>query len=153
MSDDVLRQLAETASNDLGRLLQGAALSMNTAVLGRVAERGHPQIRPSHVAVFMGLDDDGTHISVLATRAGISRQAMGAIVREVEALGYVATTQDAADRRATIVRLTDRGIAFCRLAIEVSDEWNAEVERLLGSEDADRLRQQLRSISGLFSQG
>lgn len=151
MSDDVLAAFAESASNDLGRLLQGAAVSMNAAVLSRVAEQGHPKIRPSHVAVFTTLDLGGTHISVLAGRARISRQAMGAIVREVESLGYVRTTQDAADRRATIVQLTDLGVAFCQLAIEVSNEWNAEVETLLGIDDTERLRQQLRAIGGLFA--
>jgi len=149
--DDVLAQFAESASNDLGRLLQGAALSMNTAVLTQLGQQGHPRIRPSHIAVFAGLDDSGTHISVLAARAGISRQAMGLVVREVESLGYIQTELDAADRRATIVRLTDQGIAFCRLAIDISAEWNREVERLLGSADGDRLRDQLREITELFS--
>lgn len=150
MAYDVLAELAKSAANDLGRLLQEAAVSMNSAVLARVAEQGHPDIRPSHVAVFMGLEDAGTHISVLATRAGISRQAMGAIVREVEKLGYVTTASDAADRRATIVRLTARGVAFCRLAIAISGEWNAGVEALLGAEDSARLREQLRAISQTF---
>ena len=149
--DDVLAQFAQTASNDLGRMLQSAAHSMNAAVLAQLVENGHPRIRPSHVAVFAGLDDSGTHISVLAARAGISRQAMGLVVREVESLGYVQTELDAADRRATIVRLTDQGVAFCRLAIDISAEWNREVERLLGSTDSVRLREQLREITALFS--
>ena len=76
---------------------------------------------------------------------------MGLVVREVESLGYVHTELDAADRRATIVRLTDQGVDFCRLAISISAEWNREVERLLGSADGDRLREQLREISALFS--
>ncbi len=151
MADDVLRKFAEAASHDLGRLLQGAAASMNAVVLGRVTAQGHPKIRPSHLAAFTTLDIAGTHISVLASRANISRQAMGVVVRELEALGYLHTAPDAADRRATIVTLTDRGVAFCALAIEVSDDWNSEVESLLGADNAERLRAQLRAISGLFA--
>lgn len=152
MSDDVLHEFAHAASNDLGRLLQSAAISMNTAVLAQVAAEGHEKIRPSHLAVFAGLDVGGTHISVLAARAGISRQAMGVVVREVEGLGYVRTTPDATDRRATIVQLTDQGVAFCRQAIDISKQWNSEVERLLGGPASDQLREQLRTLSALFSQ-
>lgn len=151
MSDDVLSQFAESASNDFGRLLQSAAASMNSAVFQKVTSQGHPQIRPSHVAMFVNLDVDGTHISVLAERAGISRQAMGVIVREVERLGYITTELDVADRRATIVQLTARGVEFCVLAIAVSDEWNASVATLLGAEQAELMRQQLRQISGMFT--
>jgi DNA-binding MarR family transcriptional regulator len=149
---DVLAEFAEAASNDLGRLLQTAAISMNAAVLAELGAQGHPKIRPSHIAVFAGLEDEGTHISVLAARAGISRQAMGLVVREVEGLGYVQTAPDDADRRATVVRLTEQGIAFCRLAIQISAEWNREVESRLGAADGDRLRAQLREITELFSQ-
>lgn len=148
---DVLSEFAESASNDFGRLLQGAAASMNKAVLEKVTSQGHPKIRPSHIALFVNLDVDGTHISVLAERAGISRQAMGVIVREVESLGYINTNPDVADRRATIVTLTPLGIEFCRLAIAVSDEWNASVAALLGAEQAELMRQQLRQISGMFT--
>src|ERR1700710_3057274 len=94
VSDDILREFAESTSTDLGRLLQGAAAAMSTAVLARVAAQGYPDIRGSHVGAFASLDMDGTHISVMASRVGVSRQAMGAVVRELEALGYLSTSRD-----------------------------------------------------------
>ena len=75
---------------------------------------------------------------------------MGVIVRELEALGYLATERDPNDQRATIVQLTERGVSFCRLAIQISNEWNREVEALLGVDDAQRMRQQLKDVATLF---
>jgi DNA-binding MarR family transcriptional regulator len=90
----------------------------------------------------------GTRISVLAAKAGVSRQAMGVTVREVEALGYIALTPDPSDARATLVTLTDLGVDFCVKGSAASAEVNGELEAVLGVAAAERLRGQLRSVIG-----
>lgn len=147
MSDDVMADFAASASRDLGRLLDAAGRTVNTGVLLRVMGRGHPDLRPSHLPVFAGLERGGTRISVLAAKAGVSRQAMGAMVREVESLGYIQSEPDPADGRATRVSLTEFGVDFCRTAITASTEMNVEIEELIGTSAAERLRRQLRTIA------
>ena len=146
VSDDVLAAFAASASRDLGQLFEAAARTANTAVFQRVLERGHPLIRPSHVPVFAGLEMGGTRISVLAAKAGVSRQAMGVTVREVEALGYITLSPDPSDARATLVTLTDLGVDFCVKGSAASAEVNNELDALLGRGAAQRLRTQLRSV-------
>ena len=104
-------------------------------------------IRPAHVPVFAGLEPGGTRISTLASRAGVTRQAMGAMVREVEALGYIKSGADPQDARATLVRLTDTGIEFCRTVIDISTTINNELDLVLGEPASERLRSQLRVIA------
>ena len=147
MSDDVLADFAEASSDDVGRLLGGATRSLNQALFRRLGESGHHDIRPAHVPVFAGLEPGGTRISTLASRAGVTRQAMGAMVREVEALGYIESAADPQDARATLVRLTDTGIEFCRTVIDISTTINNELDLVLGESASERLRSQLRVIA------
>ena len=146
LNDDVLKDLAASASTDVGRLLQASARSLTVAIWERAVASGHPEIRRSHSAIFDNLDADGTRISTLAARAGISRQAMGAMVREVEELGYLQSTPDERDGRATVVGLTPRGADFCHAAIDAATEVNREVDELLGRESANALRAQLHTL-------
>lgn len=144
---DALREFAEAASTDLGSTLAAAAAGVNHEVVTRLVARGENLVRPSHIPVFAGLDPEGTQISTLAHRAGVSRQAMSALVREVESNGMVTTAPDPADGRAVLVTLTDRGAVFCRTAVEVTKEVSAEWRTTLGGERVDELLATLRAIA------
>jgi DNA-binding MarR family transcriptional regulator len=146
LTDDVLAELARTGRDDLGRLLTAASRAINTELMTRLAASGHPLIRPSHLAVFTGLAAGGSQISALAAHAGLTRQALSAVVREVEALGYVRTSPDPGDRRAVLIELTDLGIAMCRTAIQISREITAEFEQRWGADTLRDLRDHLAQI-------
>ncbi|QNE48645.1 winged helix-turn-helix transcriptional regulator (plasmid) [Glaciihabitans sp. INWT7] len=147
MSDEVLAAYAAATADDVGRLLETAAGAFSRTVFIRVIEAGYPDIRPAHVPVFAGLTIGGTHISELASKAGVSRQAMSAMVQEVGALGYVQTHPDPADARATLVSLTELGTKFCQTVIDVTLRANAEVDAQFGGRYAEKLRKQLRMIA------
>jgi Transcriptional regulators len=51
-------------------------------------------------------------LSLTQSRAGITKQAISQLVRELEARGYVEQVPDSTDTRAKIVRLTNRGVAL-----------------------------------------
>src|ERR1700755_1368647 len=93
----------------------------------RLAERGHPHVRPPHVTVFQFLDDDGTRVSVLAQRAQITKQSMAELVAHLERHGYVERVADPSDGRAKLVRETARGRDVFALAgrfvAEIESQW------------------------------
>lgn len=142
---DALTRFARAGENDLLRLTSGAAASIGTAIFTALAMKGHT-VRPSHVPVFGGLDPEGTNISTLAARAGISRQAMSGLVRDVEAEGYVRTFADPADRRALVVELTEKGAGFCDDAIEISAQVSASWRAELGDAQYDGALEALRAM-------
>jgi DNA-binding MarR family transcriptional regulator len=144
---DALEAFAELSHNDLGLLLTGASTAVTTELFARLTARGHA-VRPALMPVIGGLDPEGTTISVLATRAHISRQAMSVLVRDVESAGYVATSTDPGDRRAIRVELTERGAELCRDAADVSHEITAEWRATLGAKPHDALLEQLRTLAG-----
>jgi DNA-binding MarR family transcriptional regulator len=147
MYEDALDELAELRGDDLGMLLMSAASAISRRALAEVAAEGHPLVRGSHFAVFAGLEASGTNISTLAERAGVSRQAMAALVKEVEQIGYVTTRPDDDDRRAVRVELTESGARFCRDVAAVSRKLTARWEAEFGAERLKVLRSQLRDLA------
>lgn len=145
---DALHEFAAASADDLGILLAGAARTINEEVFQRLAAQGETAVRPAHVPVFAGLHADGSHISDLASAAGFSRQAMSALVRDMESAGYVRTDPDPRDRRAVLVQLTDRGAEFCRAAVRISREVTDEWRTRLGATSHDALLAQLRQLAG-----
>src|SRR3954452_15702227 len=147
-ADDALRQLAEVAGDDdLGRLLLRAHRAVNAAVFDRLVALGHDAVRPAHASVFLNLDPDGTRMVTLAHRAGVSRQAISPLVRDVQTAGYVDVEPDPDDGRATRVRLTERGVAFCLQVAAVVRDLDQQWEGLLGADELDRLRAALHTVA------
>src|SRR3569833_1994692 len=148
MSDLSAEELGELP---LGRLLLHAHRRAQSASLAKLQQRGHERIRPGHLPVITNLDpaadSHGVRISELASRAGITRQMMGRLVRELEELGYLETSGDPADQRAVIVSLTKRGKRFMAEAPEAMADVDRDYAGLLGSRDLAKLRELLVKLS------
>jgi DNA-binding MarR family transcriptional regulator len=131
----------------LGSLLREPFLAMTDHLHRRLAERGHPQIRPAHGTVFQFLDDDGTRVGVLAERAQMTKQSMAELVAHLEAHGYVERVPDPTDRRARLVRTTAAGRAVFPLAREAMGEVEARWTARLGEPGMRRLRELLEELN------
>jgi DNA-binding MarR family transcriptional regulator len=106
--------------------------------MARLAERGHTAVRSAHSAVFQYLDDTGTTVTALAERAQVTKQAMAELVQHLEAHGYVTRTPDPTDRRAKLVRPTDRGRELLAIARELVPALDERVSRIIGAERGAR---------------
>jgi DNA-binding MarR family transcriptional regulator len=141
------RTTAREAPENIAILLREPFRAMTDELMQRLAERGHPEVRFAHGNVFQYLDDDGTRIGVLAERAGVSKQAMAQLVTHLERHGYVERSVDPADRRAQLIRATDRGREVFALAREFMAEIDARLEQRLGPADKRRLRELLEALN------
>ena len=104
----------------------------------RAAHRaGHEEVRPAHNAVFSTLSaPEGERTVDLAQRAGITRQSMGEVVRDMVELGIVEMVPDPADGRAKLVRYTAEGREHTRLGFlhirdleqRLTDEFGEDLE-------------------------
>src|ERR1051325_51609 len=123
-----------------GTLLLHAFQGFERTLFARYRQRGEDWLRPKHGAVIANIDADGTRPSVLADRAGMTRPAMGELIDELEAAGYVERVPDPEDRRAKLIKPTPKTLARQQLAREV----NAAIEGLyierLGRKRYDALR-------------
>ena len=127
-------------------LMREAFRALNDLVVGELVARGHEEVRPAHAAVFQYLDDGGTTVSVLASRAQMTKQAMAELVRHLEAHGYVVRVPDPADRRAKLVTPTDRGLDVFRVAQEVVPRIEDLVADTIGAGRVNALRRDLDAV-------
>lgn len=97
------------------------------------------------------MDPDGTRITVLARRAGMTKQAMGQLVRELTLLGYVELWQDRTDRRAKLVTYTEKGRRLAGDAAQVVADVHAEFKRALGKGGMKDLRKLLSKLAHKFA--
>jgi DNA-binding MarR family transcriptional regulator len=116
----------------LPALLTGVKLAAIDKLRGRIADAGHPDIREGHGCVFGFIDiDRGSRLTDLAANAGLTKQAVGEAVTELERLGYLTRVPDPLDGRAKIIKLTDRGLDVVikgrRIFAEIEREWAEQI--------------------------
>src|SRR5438046_1205237 len=90
----------------LYRLLLRASRAETTETLARIRLRGYEDVTLVHTNLLANLDTDGTTISALARRAGVTRQAASQQVAELERAGYVQRRPDPTDRRGVLLGQT-----------------------------------------------
>ena len=107
MDDDFAARLHAAKNASVAQLLMRCARLLNEQAVDRVpTPAGAPRLRPSHTALFPHIDLAGTRSSEIARRMGISKQAVGQLVAELEQMGAVERTPDPADGRARLVRFS-----------------------------------------------
>jgi DNA-binding MarR family transcriptional regulator len=137
---------AREAPENLAILLREPFRAMSEQLVARLAQRGHGEVRYAHGNVFQYLDDTGTHVSELAQRAQMTKQSMAQLVQHLEQHGYVERVPDPADRRAKLVRTTERGREVFAIVREFVAETDANLSERLGEAKLTQLRALLAEL-------
>jgi DNA-binding MarR family transcriptional regulator len=111
-----------------------------------LAAAGFPDVRPAHGYVFQYADPQGSRLTDIARRAGLTKPTILAAVDDLERLGYAERIPDPGDRRAKLVRLTARGIAAAAEAGRIVAGIEAEWASHLGPRRAQALRHALEQL-------
>lgn len=129
-----------------GQVLLRVARLYNEAAIARLQALGHPDVRLVHTTLLPHLDVDGTRLTTLAERMGVSKQAVGPLVDELEALGYLERRPDPRDGRARIVAYTEKGRAAMLDGLRALGEVEAQVRAAAGDDVLDELRRVLDRV-------
>jgi len=122
--------------------LLGRAYSLlGFKIVDGVVGAGYPQ-KPAHSAVFAQIEPDGSRLTDLARRAGMTPQSMGELVDELEQLGYVLRRPDPTDRRAKLIVLTETGRACVEAGVTTIEGLERDLAEVLG----ERGHRQLRTV-------
>jgi DNA-binding MarR family transcriptional regulator len=113
---------------------------------GRLGERGYGELRPAHGCVFGYLGGEGDRLTALAERSGLTKQAVGEAVADLERLGYVERVPDPADGRAKIIRLSERGREARDEAAEIFADIEGRFAAEVGDERFDEFRATLLDL-------
>ncbi len=139
--------MRERRVDGIGRLLLLARRDFLARIERKVREGGHDVMPDSWHAMLPFIDLEGTRSSQLAQRAGISKQAVGKIVRELEAQQLLKRAPDPEDGRSFLVQFTERGIERLQLVHRLIEQIEREYEAMLGVQQMHALRRSLRRIA------
>lgn len=145
---DYNRGLANTSN--LGFLLARALQRWNEVLYEGFVARGYPDIRPSYGSILLPLfEEEGLQMGELAERAGLSKQTMTTLIRDMREKGLVRRVRDQDDARVYRIYLSGRSRKFREVAEAVLAEMEKDVgERLTGA-GSDQLRTSLRALRDL----
>jgi DNA-binding MarR family transcriptional regulator len=139
-------QIDELNQRHIGRLLLRAQRDFSLRAIAKLRERGHAGLGLTHTGVLAHMDSAGTRITTLAERSGITKQAIGRVVGELEDSGYIVRVADPADGRATLITYTPTGWQFLQDSYWIKREIEAEYTALLGEEGMENLRALLATL-------
>ncbi|HEX6206689.1 MAG TPA: MarR family transcriptional regulator [Solirubrobacterales bacterium] len=115
------------ATMPLHGLLELAFDAVIEEFLGEMANSEFSDIRLAHGCVFRHMKENGLRLTEIAERGNMTKQSAGEVVDDLVALGYAERAPDPDDRRAKLVRLTERGEAAqsygFRLLAEIEKRW------------------------------
>jgi DNA-binding MarR family transcriptional regulator len=132
---------------DLLALLYTAADALVGDLTARMEQTGYGDVRGAHGCVFGNIEPAGMRLTELAERAGMTKQAVGEAVSDLERLGYAERVADPSDGRAKIIRLTDEGSAAQRAGFAIIAELEAEWTERFGAERVEQMRSLLIDIT------
>jgi DNA-binding MarR family transcriptional regulator len=131
----------------LGALLRAPVDTIRARMIDALHDAGFTDLVPAHFAVFRYPPPEGRRPSDAAADAGMTRQAMGYLLGQLEELGYLTRKDDPADHRSKRIHLTERGYAAARTSRQAVREIEAELEAELGLEEYTQLRRLLVKLN------
>jgi DNA-binding MarR family transcriptional regulator len=105
----VLEKYRRFNSHNLARLVRTVERHITNQISRELQIHGYTSLSARHLQVFEHLDTEGVSIIQLAQRAGISKQAMSKMVKEVAHEGFVNVVTDDRDNRVQLVNVTQKG--------------------------------------------
>ena len=131
----------------LGRLLGHAMRRFDERVLALMAHdidvplalsnlAARQQVSAAHIHITRHLARDGSRLTELAERAGMTKQAMGTLVDQCEAWGLVTRGPDLLDARARRVQFTTDGLAWLEAFRAAVAQAEAEFRASVGDDIA-----------------
>lgn len=143
----------------LGRLLGHAMRRFDERVLYLMAHNvdvplalshlaARDQVGAAHVHITRHLTLEGSRLTDLAARAGMTKQAMGDLVSQCEAWGLVEREPDPHDARARQVRFTATGLAWLHAFRDAVAQAEAEFRAEVGDEIATVVAMGLEAYAG-----
>ncbi len=119
---------------------------MADALQEHLVAAGFHDHRVVHHTVMAHVTYDGIRTTELAERAGVTKQAMSELVRDLVALGYLRTKPDPNDGRAKLVTFSARGRRAVEVAMSVFEMMDEALVDEVGPTAVHGLRRSLLAL-------
>jgi len=146
--------LEQAKRASFAQLLFKCARLLNDVALARARARSGLEIRAAHTSLFPHIDLEGTRLTELARRLGVSKQATGQLVDEMVEMGVLERVADPEDARAKRIRFARRRGALALMeGLAVLGEIESELADKLGRRRVDALHDTLLELLGVLENG
>jgi DNA-binding MarR family transcriptional regulator len=139
------------------RLMIGAMVNLLAQIINRrvalaVRAQGFPDFRAAFHPVFQWCRAEGSRLTELAERAGVTKPSMSETIDVLVRLGYMERVPDPRDRRATLIRRTERGWEINRIARDTVEAAQREWRQVMGDKEFSELLAGLRRLTQLATE-
>jgi DNA-binding MarR family transcriptional regulator len=149
-----LRRLEKAKRGSTLQLLFRCARLANDEAIERVnAAAGRPVFRGAIANLLPHISFEGIRLGALATRVGVSKQAVSKVVAEMAAEGIVELAPDPADARGRLVRFTARGANAIEHGLGILSGLERELSAKLGARRMAELHDTLLALDRLLASG
>jgi DNA-binding MarR family transcriptional regulator len=124
-------------------LLVAASRAVADALQDAMGRAGIEEMRSAFGYVLRARGEDGATLTDLAERLAVTKQAAIKVVDEMERRGLLERVAHPEDRRAKVLRATDRGRKVRATALAASRRMERDLRRAAGDADVDALRRAL----------
>lgn len=129
------------------QLLFRCARLVNERAIATLPGTGELRPRAAHMALFPHIDlAHGTRITTLATKLGVTKQAVAQLVDDLESMGVMARVADPDDGRAKRVVFTDAGRASMLDGLAHLRSIEEELCRAIGADVMRALHEALATL-------
>lgn len=129
--------MGELAGWQVVVLLGGAFRTILADLHRELDGAGHARARPLHGFALQAIGPDGSTITELGQRLGVTKQAAAKTARALEDVGYVVREASASDRRAVRLVRTEHAEEMLRLSAEFFEQRMRRWRREVGAARAD----------------
>ncbi len=144
--------VSNSEEDDLAPVLGTAGRTLTATMMAKVAGCGFSDVTPAFASLLLLVDASGARATTLAQQAGITKQAVSQLVRELEARDYVEQVPDPTDTRAKIVRLTEKGVTLKAACAGAKHELQAIAIAKLGQSRVAHLRRDLIELTSALEE-
>ncbi|MFK8047577.1 MAG: MarR family transcriptional regulator [Halioglobus sp.] len=115
-------------------------------LMAMTSSKGHPGLKLSFGQVLTLIGDSGGKIQHMAAIQDVSKQAISATAKELEALDYISREPDPRDSRQVVLRFTERGRELIHHSVASVDELEQEFIAIAGKRAIAKLKKVLGAL-------
>ena len=139
-------RLAAEKRASAGQLVIKAGRRFDELAVRRLRALGVAELRTAHTRLLPHIDLEGTRPTEVARRLGITKQAVAPLIHDMVTWGVLESTPDPADRRAHVVRFTERGREALLHGLSVLNALETELSEIVGAACMARLGDDLFAL-------
>jgi len=141
-----VKKLDIAKNKNLGNLLIRTARIYNEMAITIAKQKIDPRITSSHTTLIAHIDWEGTRITDLSSKIGITKQAVGQLVFELEKLGVLKRIPDPQDGRAKLIVFTNKGKEILINGLNILAGIEKEISKQIGKSSVSDIKNNLRLL-------